>query len=624
MGKNVLLDAELRCQLCRFRIEGGDIALVRRTGDEGTGEVPFLPENMAQWDHLAIYMHRRRERGLQVPCFHADCFNFSRRVFKADLTMDFVASMRYAFRASPNEDQRRIDRTRRFLASRLRDLDIKSAPADPPLLLRSLPGELLLLVATFLVRECAVVTARESRDPLADCDVDLFKNVYVQYELIDGVRYIRSLRNSDSTGGAGGQSDRLWSLQNRKLLDEKMQSDVVRTISFAWDHIGIRAIRFASRPDETNAKDKSTAVPADVIYHSCDDVETAGAAGSYTGPWWEHISRPSGIAQLRVKSDGTKIRGLEAAEVNTSNASWASITHPREIISLSTLRPRTGTRPIRMRYFDCNAPDTEGYSVATNGYIINAIYTHRQRKNGIPYRDTPRINDLWIYMPVDQNEYLTEICVQRAHYGSGVDVRNMMFVTNLGRCTLFGTPALHLPHRLQTVHTPPRRQTRIFYNVPDDISKAMVRYIAFHDPMPPTARPYPPSLVPVTPCPSTEVYEPWLFSRCTLKGVAGITLCKDLSLSHEPIIGMQLQYIDGARACVGQFRFDQALEKIAVDQKFYIRIQKTRDTWKSGYVSQVSAYPPSNNVEKESWIAMDPNGNLEWWFSRRSCLVRCT
>lgn len=50
-----------------------------------------------------------------------------------------------------------------------------------------------------------------------------------------------------------------------------------------------------------------------------------------------------------------------------------------------------------------------------------------------------------------------------------------------------------------------------------------------------------------------------------MKGVAEVTVCQDVSLGHRPIIGMQLQYIGGHRACVGQFRFDKDLRKIRVE-----------------------------------------------------------
>jgi hypothetical protein len=56
------------------------------------------------------------------------------------------------------------------------------------------------------------------------------------------------------------------------------------------------------------------------------------------------------------------------------------------------------------------------------------------------------------------------------------------------------------------------------------------------------------------------------FSCCNMQGVTQITLCKDAYVSHKPILGMLLQYIDGHRTCLGQFRFDMALEAILVNQ----------------------------------------------------------
>lgn len=71
-----------------------------------------------------------------------------------------------------------------------------------------------------------------------------------------------------------------------------------------------------------------------------------------------------------------------------------------------------------MDYFDCNAAGTTGYSVATDGMGIVKIHAHRQGHDSVHlYKDT--LDDLasnslfWIYMPLDQGEYLTEICQHR-------------------------------------------------------------------------------------------------------------------------------------------------------------------------------------------------------------------
>ncbi len=57
------------------------------------------------------------------------------------------------------------------------------------------------MTVSFLVRESAVVTAQaQSLDPAADSYVDLSQNVYAIFTAIDGVRYVKHLRNSSRIG----------------------------------------------------------------------------------------------------------------------------------------------------------------------------------------------------------------------------------------------------------------------------------------------------------------------------------------------------------------------------------------------------------------------------------------
>jgi hypothetical protein len=64
-----------------------------------------------------------------------------------------------------------------------------------------------------------------------------------------------------------------------------------------------------------------------------------------------------------------------------------------------------------MRYFFCNAPGTIGYSVTMSSGIIMAIYAHKRDEDVQFYQDVSVGNPslLWMYMPVEQGEYVTEI-----------------------------------------------------------------------------------------------------------------------------------------------------------------------------------------------------------------------
>ncbi len=69
---------------------------------------------------------------------------------------------------------------------------------------------------------------------------------------------------------------------------------------------------------------------------------------------------------------------------------------------------------LHMGFFDCNAPGTTGYSVATNGLDISTIHAHKQQADVRFYKNAESGScPFWIYMPIDDGEYLTEICFRR-------------------------------------------------------------------------------------------------------------------------------------------------------------------------------------------------------------------
>src|SRR6266699_2573708 len=123
------------------------------------------------------------------------------------------------------------------------------------------------MTASFLVRESAVVTAQaQSLDPAADSHVDLSQNVYAIFTAIDGVRYVKHLRNSSRIGADERE-------QYLLVLDVRRQG-TVRKVVIAEDHLGIRRVQFIS-------------------------VNMVCGSGLIPGAWWREISRPDGITELR-------------------------------------------------------------------------------------------------------------------------------------------------------------------------------------------------------------------------------------------------------------------------------------------------------------------------------------
>jgi hypothetical protein len=64
-----------------------------------------------------------------------------------------------------------------------------------------------------------------------------------------------------------------------------------------------------------------------------------------------------------------------------------------------------------MHYFDCNAPGTTGYTVATNGFSIVMIHAHVHHDDTRFYKeiDASFSRLFFIHMPLDEGEYVTEI-----------------------------------------------------------------------------------------------------------------------------------------------------------------------------------------------------------------------
>jgi len=139
----------------------------------------------------------------------------------------FLATTNYSFRPPILEERRRKDRTLRILVERL-----KASWA------KRLPDELCRIIAGFLVQECVVITAQElaNEDGEIDSVVDLSHDVYVHYVMIDGIRYIRSPRNSSRSATKPGET----------LLLSAQTARNIRNIYIREDHLGIREVRLSS------------------------------------------------------------------------------------------------------------------------------------------------------------------------------------------------------------------------------------------------------------------------------------------------------------------------------------------------------------------------------------------
>lgn len=127
--------------------------------------------------------------------YHVGCFDFMLSL----PSLDILKATHHTFEPAPSEDKRRRDRIRTLLVLRLRNK------------YGWLPTEIWLMIAGYLVHECAISTMQElwrTRGIRQDFHrapgnsyhtiIDMSLDVWVRYIHIDGIRYIAELSNQDN------------------------------------------------------------------------------------------------------------------------------------------------------------------------------------------------------------------------------------------------------------------------------------------------------------------------------------------------------------------------------------------------------------------------------------------
>ncbi|KAJ4323629.1 hypothetical protein N0V84_004237 [Fusarium piperis] len=428
-----------------------------------------------------------------VILFHSSCFKFK----PFTISNDFLAITAHSTRLSELEESRRFKRIQRLLAPKIYEL----LPAN-------FPFELMTMIAGHLVRESAMVTAKNQSvfSQASDITVNLSEDVYASYSVVDGVRYISSLRNLDTDNGG----------EYHRVLNAKQQG-VVSSIRICEDHLGIKFVQFLP-------------------------LTTSPSKAPVVRGWWRDIS-PSrwsrDVARLKfsailVESDGIKLRNITDAfgggpGSKKCHMSWPDpdyLSKHGDLIRHNYDSHYSLTQNVRMTYFDCNSPGITGYTMGSRIYF-----------NKVGPENEPFVK----HIACDE-----------------------VFELPFRRRSLIPTFESHVPHE----------------NL-------------------------------------------WFASRCELEGVKEVTLCRDVSVPHKPVIGMLVQKTDGHRDCLGQFRFDKTLETIQADRSggLYVGLQRTPDTT---YVADVRGFRPEDSwpgPKSVSWIEMPWSGTLEWKFKQADCAV---
>jgi hypothetical protein len=195
-------------------------------------------------------------------------------------------------------------------------------------------------------------------------------------------------------------------------------------------------------------------------------------------------------------------------------------------------------------------------------------------------------------------------------------------MTNRKRATLYGCYLPLSPNKeLIRIHAPPKSDSRIYFNTPDSLpTENRIRYMAFERTQHPILQPYPESLITKSQCPWTQYNELWFHSSCTMDDVAQITVCRDVSLHHRPIVGMLVVDSHAHTSCLGQFRFDRSLECISPvrGKMLYFRAKRTKERFL--YLASVWTNSPADSSEM-FLLPVPLKGTLDWWFSHRQTIL---
>jgi hypothetical protein len=108
------------------------------------------------------------------------------------------------------------------------------------------------------------------------------------------------------------------------------------------------------------------------------------------------------------------------SSASSNNVRWADPSHPDNIIDIMTPGPiDVFPEWLKMMSFDCNASGTTGYTAVTGGTSVAMIHAHGRGDTGF-YADMDAAfpGDFFVHMPLDDGEYVTEIC-RRHGLGAG-------------------------------------------------------------------------------------------------------------------------------------------------------------------------------------------------------------
>ncbi|KAI1484329.1 hypothetical protein F5X96DRAFT_683678 [Biscogniauxia mediterranea] len=448
---------------------------------------------------------------------------------------------------------------------------------------KGLPEELRSMIDKLLdcrhwaIRPMVIPPKQVSPPNISDIDISL--GIWAQHVLLDGIRYISALSNTEKDDA------RICVLAADKARD-------VDTLYVLHDHLGVRQMRFTA-PGY--------------------DIESPGSNGSMGRTWWEAISLST--KTVRVKSDGLKLRRItdstRSAPTESHCITW-SLPMPRNQLDSLKIHPirfttlkSKGPDFLRMIPLKLNSKKITGISVCWKDKPI-AIYGHKKGEKPPVYSNLEKCfeDPVWIYTPLDHGEIIVSMWLSNSSHVS------LTVETNKGRVVTVGY------YREPGPETRPDRQvlkategaSRIYF----DDSPMGIRYLATSSP-PALGRA--PSLKASSTIPRSEFAKSAIYTSASLCNVSEVVpyYRADRDRDHPRITGLLFRYSDGTSASVGDFRLDGNSGPLQVGSSKNLFIGTIRHV--DGYdISRIGVVPPAHRGSL-SWLEWPWEGEIEWLFT---------
>ena len=311
-------------------------------------------------------------------------------------------------------------------------------------------------------------------------------------------------------------------------------------------------------------------------------------------------------------------------------------------------------QPRRMVVLE-NTTDVTGISICWD-QKLNDLFFHRKGDQVLPYEplnDYTPADNMWLYIPLDEGEFLTEIWKQEGYFGHErpfivsespfsdhfrcdlMLIHVLQLGTSKGRLTKVG---FHLDNwrrspDMKLIYQAKEPGHRIYYEKAD----VGVLELAFESQRPDEDIP-PQMRTPDFTPPGPWIYGNVFFSSAVLDGVIEVFPCRTSVRGGEAIVGLLLIDSEGNRSCVGQIRLD-CLESPIRKPKglrfnfeggsygYYIRkvesfadLERRNERESSGSVGE-EGEEEMNGTKGSVSFDCEMKGRLEWWFTAKDCQI---